>query len=187
MFVSLHILTRFSVHVSPATLETFKLKDEQLSSYKLWGPSKRVPLVSVTARLQEGPQRPLPPIVHTLAESCHTVTVTNKTRGKPSHASPRLGHEEHVATILLLSLDSLCLREATCGASACMFHMKRNQSIMPMAHMSEPGEKSSRCSKSSVPQADHYFMDDCEVGPPSSVALGSLTRKRYVRQEICIV
>ena len=30
MFISLHILTKFSVHMSPARLETFKLKDEQL-------------------------------------------------------------------------------------------------------------------------------------------------------------
>ena len=187
MFVSLHILTRFSVHVSPATLETFKLKDEQLSSYKLWGPNKKVALVSVTARLREDPQRPLLHIARTLAEFSHTVTVTSETRAKPSHAPPRLGHEEHVATILLLSLDSLCLREATRGASPCVFHMERNQSFMPTAHMSEPGGRSSGCSKSSGPQADRYFMDDCEVGPPSSVTLRSLTHKRYVRQEICIV
>lgn len=51
-----HILTKFGVHVFPARLETFKLKDEQLSSYKLLGPNKKGPLLSVPARLQEGPQ-----------------------------------------------------------------------------------------------------------------------------------
>ena len=187
MFVSLHVLTRFSVHGSPATLETFKLKDEQLSSYKLWGPNKKVASVSVIAGLQEDPQRPLPPIVLTLAEPSQIVTVTSKTWSKPSHAPPSLAREEHVATFLLFSLDSLGLREATCGASPCVFHVERNQSFMPTAHMSEPGGRSSGCSKSSGPQADHRFMDDCEVGPPSSVTLRSLTHKRYARQEICVV
>ena len=88
IFISLHILTKFSVHVFPARLETFKLKDEQLSSYKLWGPNKKVPLLSVTARLQEGPQWPLPPVVHSLAESSLTLSVWPIKHGISRHMSP---------------------------------------------------------------------------------------------------